>query len=234
VGRFLLGSDVHQDGQVIALDGRARRWALMGAVFCLCLFAGLAVGLHGVDGPVTLDVRAASVVFSRPFGIRLVPYLIASRFELLGNTAPFAVLVAGVAAVGLWRRDWLVTAVGVVGPPLAVVLSELSKRIVGRSVEGVLSFPSGHVAAMAAIVVVVVLLAYRHWGLGGLASAAPLALLLPVGMVVTVVRIQAHTMSDAIGGVALGVGTVLALSGAGSMLVAAATIRRVEPQAQRL
>lgn len=121
-------------------------------------------------------------------------------------------LLIGVAAVFLVAvaRDWVRALACAAAPVIAVVIvQDLAKPLVGRhlGLNGPSSFPSGTVAAVAA-----------------LATAAALvvpALLRPVFVVAgaaavtatcaAVVVLRWHYPTDALGGVAVGVGAVLAL-----------------------
>jgi membrane-associated phospholipid phosphatase len=96
------------------------------------------------------------------------------------------------------------------GPLLADVLVEMAfKPLVGRRFEGVLSFPSGNVADVAAVATAWVLAVPRR--------GKPLAVLIGAvvtgGMTVAVIGLRWHYPTDALVGAVFGVGTVLTVDG---------------------
>ncbi|MHB1517357.1 MAG: phosphatase PAP2 family protein [Acidimicrobiales bacterium] len=119
-----------------------------------------------------------------------------------------AVLIGGclLAALLAVRSDRGRAMACLAGPFICVLLVEYAfKPLVGRRFEGVLSFPSGNVAAVGAMATALVLAVRRR--------ARPLLCLLgavAVGaMMVSVVGLRWHYPTDALGGSLLGVGTVL-------------------------
>jgi membrane-associated phospholipid phosphatase len=130
-----------------------------------------------------------------------------------------AVLVAATLAAGLVvvRRDRVRALSCVLGPAVVVGSVELVvKPLVGRHYEGVLSYPSGNVAALAAVAaawVVAVPPRLRP-------VAAAVGTLATAAMAVAVVGLRWHYPSDALGGAVLGVGMVLFIDGALHWLLA--------------
>jgi len=183
------------------------------AIGCLDIVVGVGLRLRRVRGAVSLDVQTAAPVFSRAFGVSLVPVRIAKQFVKLGNPRPFALLIGGLLLLALWARDWVGAATAVAGPPAAVVAAEHLKSHFGRTEGGGDAYPSGHTTALTAVAVVLVLVAWRRWGPRSLVVTGPLALAAGGGMVLTVVRLHDHLMSDALGGVLLGAGVVGAVYG---------------------
>ncbi|HXQ43138.1 MAG TPA: hypothetical protein VN816_00745 [Acidimicrobiales bacterium] len=117
-------------------------------------------------------------------------------------------VIVGVAVVGgavVWRRDRRRAFACLGGPALAVELAELMKMIVGRRFEGVLCWPSGSAAAVAAIVTVAVLVTrgIGRWAAIILGSAAM------VLEIIALVAFRWHYLSDTFGGVLVGVGSVV-------------------------
>ena len=165
------------------------------------LLAALAVAV--APGPNGLD----------RWGFDLIPVAgrpgLAVRITDLGDPV---VLVAGavLAALVAAGRDRAAAVAAAVGPLLAVVVVEyLFKPLVGRHFEGVLSYPSGSVADVAALATawaVAVPRAVRPWVV---AAGA----LVTVAMAVAVVGLRWHYPSDALGGAVLGVGIVLVVDG---------------------
>jgi membrane-associated phospholipid phosphatase len=123
-----------------------------------------------------------------------------------------AVLVVGALAAALvvGGRDRVRALACVAGPLLAAVLVELVfKPLVRRHFEGVLSYPSGTVADIAALA--------TAWALAVPRRARPAVVavgtVVTVAMVVAVTGLRWHYPTDALGGAVLGVGTVLLVDG---------------------
>ena len=117
-------------------------------------------------------------------------------------------LVLACALLRRYRQAALVA----VSVPVAVALTEFAlKPVIGRTSWGT-PFPSGHVAAVAALVTALTVL------LAGTATrVAPAlgvalgfaALLVTAAVAIGVVGARLHHFSDTVGGAAVGVGTVL-------------------------
>jgi membrane-associated phospholipid phosphatase len=127
----------------------------------------------------------------------------------LGSLTALVIGVAVVFVVGV-TRDWLRALACAVAPLAAVVVVQyLAKPLVGRhlGLGGPSSFPSGTVAAVAALAtsatLVVPKLLRPLAALAGMAATAAAA--------VAVVVLRWHYPTDALGGVAVGVGAVLAI-----------------------
>jgi membrane-associated phospholipid phosphatase len=133
----------------------------------------------------------------------------AHGFVALGSLTALVIGVVAVLVVGL-ARDW-VRALACASAPLIAVLvvQDLAKPLVGRhfGLDGGSSFPSGTVAAVAALATAAVLVAPR--------ILRPLVLLAGtmaiVGAGAAVIVLRWHYPTDALGGVAVGVGAVLAV-----------------------
>lgn len=124
---------------------------------------------------------------------------------LLGGTTACAL-------VALWR-DRARALACLLGPAAAVLVTErIAKPLVGRhlSVLGGNSYPSGTVTAIAALAAVVVLVSPRL--LRPLAAALGLVAILATDA--AVVAMRWHFPTDAIGGMLVGVGTVLVVDAA--------------------
>lgn len=118
---------------------------------------------------------------------------------------PVTVGVAVVGAAVIWRRDRRRVVACLGGPALAVELAELMKVAVGRRFEGALCWPSGSAAAVAAMVTVAVLVTrgIGRWVAVVLGSAAM------VLEIIALVAFRWHYLSDTLGGVLVGVGSVV-------------------------
>ena len=122
------------------------------------------------------------------------------------------VLVVGslLAAVVAFGRDRVRAVACLVGPVAAVVLSEwVIKPAVGRHYAGVLTFPSGHVTAVASLGTAWTL-AVPRWLRWPMAAVAAVVIIL---MTVSVVSLAWHYTSDALAGAVCGIGTVLVIDG---------------------
>jgi membrane-associated phospholipid phosphatase len=169
-----------------------------------------AVALAGLSfvvrpGATGLDRFVFSVIPPRPRSIYVV------AVTRIGS-AP--VLVAGALAgfVATIRRDRGRAVALLVAPVVTVLVTDwILKPAVGRRFEGVLSFPSGSVAAVAALASVGVLATPERWRWVSGAVGGTVAVL----MAVAVVALGWHYPTDAACGLALGAGTVLLLDWVG-------------------
>ncbi len=182
---------------------------------CLLAFFVLAAKVHRLPSPLHIDVWAQWWVSARPMGFPLVPVRAAQVFQQLGTPGFFAFLVSLLVLGAALLRDRVGALLALVGPPGAVFLTDaVGKPGVARP-EGYMAanaFPSGHVTAMAAIAATAAVLAYRRWGVRGLAIASPFAVLLPSVMTLVVTRLHSHDFTDGLGGIAVGAGTVTAVA----------------------
>ena len=125
--------------------------------------------------------------------------------------SPVVLVVATVAAALVALGHDRVRAVACLSGPAAVaVLVELVlKPVVGRHFEGVLSYPSGNVADVAAVATAWTLAVTRRFRLFvvGVGAATTLA------MADAVIGLRWHYPSDALGGLVLGVAVVLFVDG---------------------
>jgi membrane-associated phospholipid phosphatase len=115
---------------------------------------------------------------------------------LVGAPVQAAVLGAAVA-YALWRKRWRLAVVTALCPPVAVASAQLLKRVFGRTRDGELAYPSGHITALVVIAGMVVLVAG-----GRLWAVAAAAVAVVVGMVL--VGISFHYFTDTVGALLLG------------------------------
>jgi membrane-associated phospholipid phosphatase len=147
------------------------------------------------------------------WGYRLLPASIDARwardFVTLGS---LTVLVAGVIAVFLVAvlRDWVRAIACASAPVIAVlIVQDLAKPLVGRhiGITGASSYPSGTVAAVTALATAAILVMPK--------MLRPLVALIGGGAIVgtcaAVVVLRWHYPTDALGGIAVGMGAVLLL-----------------------
>ena len=144
-------------------------------------------------------------------GYRLFPADGSSRWAHdavhLGSLSALLIGVAAVFVVG-FARDWVRAVACAVSPVIAVlVVQDLAKPLVGRhlGLNGPSSFPSGTVAAVSALataaVLVVPMLVRPVLALIGVAAT--------LAVCAAVIVLRWHYPTDALGGVAVGVGAVL-------------------------
>ena len=178
--------------------------ALM-ATAALGAFLHFRPGLNGVDR----------------LGFALIPASIHSGFfgaVTWFGTVPALVLGSVSAAVVAWctgRRDRWRALACLIGPPAAAAANQyVIKPGVGRPYLGELSFASGSVAVLAGVSAAWVLAVPRVLRL----VTATVGMLAVVMMVFAVVALRWHYPTDALAGLLLGVGVVLAVDGAVRML----------------
>lgn len=149
------------------------------------------------------------------WGDRLLPADLSSHwahdFVTLGSVT---VLIAGVVLVffiGI-LRDWVRAIACATAPVIAVlIVQEIAKPLVDRQsfVTGALSYPSGTVAAVAALATALILVVPAKARF----PVTVLGLLAIVGTGAAVIVLRWHYPTDALGGVAVGVGSVLVVDG---------------------
>ena len=147
------------------------------------------------------------------WGYRALPFDPSSGwahdFTHVGSRSALVVGVLAVLVVGV-RRDWVRAAACAVAPVVAVlIVQDLAKPLVGRhlGLSGASSYPSGTVAAVAALATAAVLVAPRV--VRPVVAVAALVAVAGTGAAVIVLRW--HYPTDALGGLGVGVGAVLAL-----------------------
>jgi membrane-associated phospholipid phosphatase len=129
------------------------------------------------------------------------------------STGCCVILVAACVAARRYRAA-LLAALAV---PVASALTEFAlKPLIGRTIVGYLAFPSGHVTAVSALAVALVVLlvgpsrpplpAAARWAAGVLAVAVVAA------VAVAMVALTDHYATDTVGGAAVGTGTALAMA----------------------
>jgi undecaprenyl-diphosphatase len=171
---------------------------------CLALAFGHQASADRLDAAV--DARIQSALASYQGALRLL-----SR---LGGLFSVAELTAALVLACLVTRRWRGAALAGLAVPAAVALTEFAlKPLVGRSIHGNPSFPSGHTTAMFALAATcAVLLANpprprlpRAVRLLLVAAALLVAVAVPVAMV----ALGFHYFTDTVAGAAVGTGTVL-------------------------
>ncbi|TPG31543.1 PA-phosphatase [Mycolicibacterium hodleri] len=123
--------------------------------------------------------------------------------ELLWFTYPpvLQILLVAAVVIALYRRRWRVAAAVALTPLTGVLAERLLKWLFGREREGALSYPSGHVTVMVAVLGMVVLaVGVKAWLVS---AAAVFALLGLLGQSFTY-----HYFTDTIGAAFLGTALV--------------------------
>jgi membrane-associated phospholipid phosphatase len=190
-----------------------RRWAALLAAGCVVVTAclALAFGHQGradrLDAVVDARIRGFLDSYPRPLHL----------LSLLGGLLSVAGLTAALVLACLVTRRWRGAALAALAVPAAMTLTELVlKPLVGRSINGYASFPSGHATATFALAVTcAVLLANpprprlpRAVRLLLAAGAMLVAAAVPVAMV----ALGYHYFTDIVAGAAVGTGTVLLIT----------------------
>jgi membrane-associated phospholipid phosphatase len=165
----------------------ARWWPPIGLAAMLLL--GWAVG----QGPTGIDT------WFQHLGRHLGHY----RHLFLVFTFPPAValVLAGVIAVTLRRRQWWLAVAMLLSPPLAIVVEQVCKHIFGRNKAGALAYPSGHTTF--AVVVLGLLVVAAGVAVWAVIVAITFGLLAMFGQAITY-----HYLTDTIGGVLLATSVV--------------------------
>lgn len=163
------------------------------------------VGLyfHWRPGPTFLDNWGFSWIhpaFGNSFFLHMT-YLRSWAFIIAGSI---------LAALIVYARDRLRALACLIGPTLAILLVEwLLKPVVARRYAQVLSFPSGTMAIVSSVV--------TAWALAVPRRFRPAVVIFGTFVIgleaISVIALRWHYPTDSLGGVILGVGTVLLLDG---------------------
>lgn len=192
------------------LPGRLRPAAAALLVACVAVVTALGVRFAGTSKPGRLDAAVDGPIRSS-LGGHPLPLDIVALFGEPVLVVPLTVaLVLACAVAGRWRGAVLAA----VAVPLASALTEdVLKPVIGRTIGGALSYPSGHTTAAFTLATISAILlaqpprprlttvARRLLVLGGY--------LLAVAVAVAVIGLHYHYFTDTIGGAAVGTGTVL-------------------------
>ena len=129
---------------------------------------------------------------------------------------PVIIIIGSIVASGVaFQRDRPRAVACLIGPPLALFLAEsLIKPAVGRTLGGVLSYPSGSTVGAAALATAAVLATPARWRvIAGVAGSA-----YALWVSVSVITLRLHYPTDALAGLAFGVGVVLLVDGLARMI----------------
>jgi hypothetical protein len=186
--------------------GQARREIIVGIVLVFIVVAG-GVYFAFRPRPSPLDAWILDVV------TRNEHWWFTSVTDLRN---PGIVVAGAVIAWALaYRRDRPRSWACLLGPPLALVTSELViKPLVGRTLGGVFSYPSGSTVGAAALAVAAILVTPTRWR----AAVAVVASAYAVWMALAVTALQWHLPTDALAGLAYGVGVMLVADGSAARI----------------
>lgn len=168
----------------------------------IVLFAFVAIGgvyLAAYPGPTSVD-NLANRILPVEYSVHWLTYA-----TDLGRPR---VVIPGVVACAvlafLWDRRRSITCL--VAPACAIGLTEyLAKPAVGRLYGGSLSYPSGHMTSVAALVAVFVLAVRPRWRW----SAAVLGVVVDLLVGTTLILLRWHYLTDVLAGAAVAIGTTL-------------------------
>jgi membrane-associated phospholipid phosphatase len=175
-------------------------------VGCFLLGAATLAGLVFVRRPWPNRVDA--------IGLRLLPADPASGWAAdvahLASVTGLIVAVTALCAVAVMSRNWMRAVSSLIAPIAAVLIVQtVAKPLVGRQLEGTLSYPSGTVTAAAALAAAAFLLVPRFAKpLVAVAGAVVVA-----AVCAAVVTLRWHYPTDAFGGLCVGVGVVFVVDG---------------------
>jgi membrane-associated phospholipid phosphatase len=192
----------------LLLSAAARPAAVATVVACLLVIAVQAVWIrHGMETgwlDTTVDAKVQAALGGH--------HLLLAVLVWPGEPVPAIAVAAALVLVCALLRRYRQAALVAVSVPVAVALTELVlKPVIGRTSWGA-PFPSGHVAAAAALATVLtVLLARTATRVAPVLGAALgiTALLVTAAVAVGVIGAGLHHFSDTVGGTAVGIGTVL-------------------------
>ncbi len=177
-------------------------------VACVAVVAALGVQFAGLTQPGRLDAPVDAAFRSALAGYPGILLFLARFGDLPLVTVMTAALVVGCAAARRWRGA-LLAAIAV---PVASGLTEgILKHLVGRTLHGWLSYPSGHATSSFALATISIILLAAPSRLPApvrrLLMAA--ALLFAVAVPSAMVALGLHYVTDIVGGAAVGAGTAL-------------------------
>lgn len=199
--------------------GRALRVGLaLGAGALFAVVAVIAVRVRGGSTPLGVDREASRIVGSPRLGELAARAHVTQNWphgamgRLVTEGLPTAAIAAVVllAALAWSRRDLRAVAVCLVGPALAVFMTDhVLKPLVDRHHGAGLAYPSGHATGAAAVATLAVVLLHRWAGWRVAAWLTPFVVALPAVMGLALVRLAFHYPTDIVGGTAMGVATVV-------------------------
>jgi undecaprenyl-diphosphatase len=175
------------------------------AVSTALLAAGLGHERHTDRVDAVFDARVRAGLAGHP---KLLDVL-----ARLGDLPAIAVMTAVlILACLLWRRYRGAALLAISIPAAAVITERLLKPLVGRTLLGFLSFPSGHATGTFALATAITVLLAGAPGAPRAArlAAAVIAFAAASAVAAAMIALGFHYFTDAVAGAAVGTGTVLA------------------------
>ncbi|WP_424229480.1 phosphatase PAP2 family protein [Actinophytocola sp.] len=131
-----------------------------------------------------------------------------------GEPVGAALVLATLVTVFLRAGNRRAALLAVAGPAVAVAVTTAMKPLVGRTInDGFLSFPSGHTATATAFALVVMLVVVRERTAGaGMALIAVVTVPVAALMALAQVLLNAHYLTDTLGGFCTAVAVVPAVA----------------------
>jgi membrane-associated phospholipid phosphatase len=206
-GRWRL-RDVSRPPRSLIAPG-ARRAVVAVIVLCVADVAALGIRYagHRSAGPFDASVDHW---FTSHLGLTSVPL---TALTWLGDPGPVVLITAIMALACLWARWWRGVALAVLAIPAANGLTEdVLKPVIDRTIEGLLSLPSGHTtAAFSLATVAAVLFSRTRVGHRPRTSRLLMAVAyaLAVAVAVAMVAQGFHYFTDTVAGVGTGVAVPL-------------------------
>jgi membrane-associated phospholipid phosphatase len=192
------------------LPCRIRRPAAALAAGCAVVFLALAIRYRGASTGGAFDSRVLHWLQAQ----NDLPFSVVSRLTALVPPVFFlVVIVLAIAALAL--RQWPSAALTVFGPGLSMLVVEVGKSVVGRTLDGRLAMPSGHTAGVTSVSLIVAILVVDRLR-GRVLPAAVLGLAavsLMAGVIgVLMVLGHFHYATDTIAGYCAAVATTLGVA----------------------
>ncbi|MDA3624185.1 phosphatase PAP2 family protein [Saccharopolyspora sp. WRP15-2] len=189
------------------------RWPLaLVAGACLLVLVALSVRYAGHTEPSALDLAAR-----RWLRAHIADQHIGALHEIgeLGNHRPALAATALICGIGYLSGRWKQLLLPAIGPPAAIVLSQLLKPLIGRTINDYWALPSGHTTALVALlttagviwfhrtsITVTVLSGLAFFGLGCVTTA----------MATSMTSLNLHYATDIVAGGCLGFAVVVAVA----------------------
>jgi undecaprenyl-diphosphatase len=170
-------------------------------------FGFLAIRYRGASGPGLLDAQAMGRL-----GSALRAYSGAVDVVVrAGDPGPVLLIGVGTAAVAARMRRPRLVALALAAPLLTGLVTTAAKWVVGRTLDGDLSLPSGHTGAVTSLAVVAALLSLgrRRWSPVAPAAHLLLVTLVAATMGAALVATRAHYATDTIAGYCAGLAVTL-------------------------
>jgi membrane-associated phospholipid phosphatase len=202
-----MGEPMPRTGDRLVPRSLQRSAAVLSAA-CAVVLVSLAIRYHGGHDPGGFDER----VYSSLTRLRVPRVPLIRAVHAVPPT--FGGLVAVLVVVLAARRRWRAAALAALAPGLALLVTEIGKRVVGRTLDGMLALPSGHTTAVTSVVATIALLwvgRARHVGRAvvvGLLAVTLAATAIGLAMV----TLRFHYATDIIAGYCVGVALPLAVA----------------------